>query len=383
MLASIPFWLSDHVMKTVLFVANTAWNLVNFRSPIIDALIGRGDRVIAAGFADRSQRALEEKGVVFHPLDIASKSVNPGSDLNLLSNLRSLYARTKADIALHFTIKPVIYGSLAARSRQIPAINTITGLGTAFIRRNWITTVVENLYRFALSGNSVMVFQNSDDLSEFQDRRLFRRNPYYTIPGSGVDLDSFPQKALPARERTRFLLVARLLKDKGVMEFIDAASGIKKQYPNAQFALAGPADVANRTAIPMPAVQGWEKEGIIEYLGELPDIRPAITAADCIVLPSYREGLSRVLLEASAIGRPMITTDVPGCRDVVEDGVNGFLCRPRDAQDLANQMGKFLNADHECRFEMANNARKKAENEFDVRLVVQKYLALIDEYTSN
>ncbi len=369
-------------MKTVLFVANTAWNLVNFRTPIIDALIRRGDRVIAAGSADGSERALEEKGVAFHPLNVAFKSVNPGSDLKLLSDLRSLYARTKADIALHFTIKPVIYGSLAARSRQIPAINTITGLGTAFIRKNWITTVVENLYRFALTGHSVMVFQNSDDLSEFQDRTLFRRNPYYTIPGSGVDLDAFPQKALPATETTRFLLVARLLKDKGVTEFIDAASELKLQYPNAQFAVAGPADVANRTAIPMTTVQGWAEEGIIEYLGELSDIRPAITAADCIVLPSYREGLSRVLLEASAIGRPMITTDVPGCRDVVEDGTNGFLCRPRDAQDLARQMSKFLNANHELISQMANNARKKAENEFDARIVVNNYLELIDKYSS-
>ena len=367
-------------MKTVLFVANTAWNLVNFRTPIIDALIRRGDRVIAVGTADGAERTLEDKGVEFHPVVVGSKGTNPLSDMRLLSKLRSVYASTNADIALHFTIKPVIYGSLAARSRKIPVINTITGLGTVFIRKNWITTVVEILYRFALTGNSVMVFQNSDDLAEFRDRKLFRANSFHTIPGSGVDLEAFPQSEFPATDTTRFLLVARLLEDKGVMEFIDAASRTKQQYPNAQFVLAGPTDVANRTAIPMTTVQSWVTEGIVEYLGELSDIRPAIESADCVVLPSYREGLSRVLLEASAIGRPMITTDVPGCRDVVEDGMNGFLCRPRDAHDLAKQMRKFLRLDQASRRVLGNNARKRAEEEFDVRIIVKEYLALIDTY---
>lgn len=365
-------------MKTVLLTANSAWNLNNFRAAIIDALLERGDRVIAACSDDGASRNLEERGCSFHPVRIDPKGVNPVSDLLLLGRLKALYSKLDPDIALHFTIKPVIYGTLAARASGIPALNTITGLGTAFIRQNWITHAVEMLYRHSLAGPRPVVFQNPDDLSVFRERGLVTDNPCHLVPGSGVDVEAFPRLDLPVSEPISFLMISRLLADKGVSEFADAARMVRREYPQARFRLLGPLGVANRTAIARDRMDAWVREGIIDYLGEAEDVRPFVADAHCIVLPSYREGFSRVLLEACSMGRPIVTTDVPGCRDIVTDGINGFLCRPKDAGSLADAMRRFLDLAGEQHREMGAAARARAVEEFDARIVVRKYLDLID-----
>ena len=365
-------------MKTVLFAANSAWNLNNFRAAIIDALVARGDRVIAVCPDDRASRNLQDRGCSFHPVTIDPKGVNPVSDLLLMRRLRALYSKLDPDIALHFTIKPVIYGTIAARAARVPVLNTITGLGTAFIRQTWITHAVELLYRRSLAGPRPVIFQNPDDLAVFRERRLVTENPCILVPGSGVDVDAFPQLDLPDPEPVNFLMISRLLADKGIVEFVDAARVIRGAFPQARFKLLGPLGIANRTAIASDQVESWVREGVVDYLGEAEDIRPHVRGAHCIVLPSYREGFSRVLLEACAMGRPIIATEVPGCREIVIEGVNGFLCRPRDAEALAGAMHRFLDLDSGRQFDMAAAARARAVEEFDSRIVVGQYLDLID-----
>jgi len=364
--------------RRVLITSNTAWNLANFRGPIIAALTARGDRVIAIAGEDRSVAGLTQLGCDVVGLAVDSKGVNPLSDLALLFRLRRAFAAHRPDVVLNFTIKPVIYGTLAARSLRIPVINTITGLGTAFIKDTWLTRIVEGLYKLALPGPRPVVFQNSEDLALFKERRLVTDNPCTIVAGSGIDLQEFRARPLPKRGPVTFLLIARLLKDKGIAEYVEAAGIVRTYFPQIRFQLLGPLGVANRTAISKAELSNWVVEGVIEYLGETDDVRPFIKAAHCVVLPSYREGMPRVLLEAAAMGRPLIATNVTGCRDVVDDGVNGYLCAARDAGNLAFKMRAFLDLSWGERQKMGNASGAIAEARFDVRRVVKTYLDLID-----
>jgi glycosyltransferase involved in cell wall biosynthesis len=258
-------------------------------------------------------------------------------------------------------------------------INTVTGLGTAFIKETWVTNLVECLYKLSLSGGRPIVFQNLDDLAHFEKKRLVSNNRITVVPGSGVDLNQFRAGPLPENEECSFLFIGRMLRDKGIKEYVEAARLVRSQYPAARFKLLGPLGAANRTAISGGDLSNWLKNGIVEYLGETEDVRPFIRAAHCIVLPSYREGMSRVLLEAAAMGRPLIGTDVTGCRDIIQNGANGYLCRPRDANDLASKMSKFISLPGNEKQNMGNESRATAEARFDVQNVVSTYLTLIDE----
>jgi glycosyltransferase involved in cell wall biosynthesis len=368
--------------RHVLFIANTAWNLANFRRPIITALLSRGDMVTAIAGADGAEAQLLSMGCRFEPLMIDSKGTNPLKDAGLAFTLSRHLAALRPDIILCFTIKPVIYGSLAARWRGITVINTITGLGTAFIADTWITRIVQRLYRLVLPGPQPVVFQNGDDLALFRARRLIGGNPVTVVPGSGVDLSSFGFVPLPKQGPVTFLMIARLLGDKGVREYAEAARQVGRTHQNVRFQLLGPLGVANRTAIAQSELRDWVAEGTIDYRGETDDVRPFIAAAHCAVLPSYREGMPRVLLEAAAMGRPLIATDVTGCREVVVEGSNGFLCRVRDAGDLALKVEAFLALPPDVRRRMGEASRALAMRCFDARGVAATYLQLIDKQLS-
>jgi glycosyltransferase involved in cell wall biosynthesis len=365
-----------------MLVANTAWNLHNFRKPIIQALCKRGDEVIVAAGEDGTSKQLEHCGCKVVTLNVDSKGVSPARDLEFLFALRRVYGTYSPDVVLNFTIKPVIYGTVAARWLGIPVINTITGLGTAFIKDSWLTTVVEHLYKLSLPGASLMIFQNADDLALFRERKLVTTNPIALVPGPGIDLQEFRTVPVPKHKRIIFLLIARLLWDKGIAEYVEAARVVRKYHQGTQFQLLGPLGVANRTAISSSELSSWVTQGIVDYLGETGDVRPFIKAAHCIVLPSYREGLSRVLLEAAAMGRPLIAADVTGCRDVVEHEINGYLCKPRSAGDLAFKMRKFIELPAAERQNMGNQSRVIAQARFDVHCVVKTYLRYIDEEIS-
>lgn len=366
-------------MTRIALCANTAWNLANFRRPLIEALLQRGDQVTILAGADHSLASLERLGCEVDALALDAKGTNPVRDLMLQRQIYRLLEWRQPQVLLNYTIKPVIFGTRAASQLNIATINTITGLGTTFIKDNWITQIVERLYRDALPRSHRVFFQNSDDRAEFNRRDLLCDVPTQIVPGSGVDLDMFAPTPVPSSKPDTFMLIARILRDKGIEEFVEAARLLKAQYPDIRFQLLGPLGVANRTAISEADVAAWVKEGLVEYLGETDNVRPFIRQAHCVVLPSYREGMPRSLIEAAAMGRPIIATDVAGCREVVDHGSNGYLCSARNAQDLAAKIRQFIGLPHQQRHEMGQASRQLAEGKFDVRTVVRAYLTSIDQ----
>ena len=293
--------------------------------------------------------------------------------------MKKIYEELSPNLVIHYTIKPVIYGSLAARDLGIPFVNNITGLGTAFIKTNWLTWLVKRLYRLSQKNADYVLFQNVDDRELFSRDRLIPENvPQEVIPGTGIDTDHFNVRPYPESNPVTFLLIARMLWDKGVREFVEAARQIKSEFSNVNFQLLGFLDVENRTAISRIQVERWDKDGIVEYLGYTDDVREHIAFSSCVVLPSYREGLPRTLLEAAAMGRPIIATDVTGCREIVQDGQNGLLCKPRDAKDLAEKMKDMIILSADERQKMGLKGRIKMEENFDQRIIVEKIVSRIE-----
>jgi len=378
----------------IIIVANTAWNIANFRLGLIQELQAKGYEVVAVAPADKHVSRITALGVRFVPIAMDNKGTNPLTDIFLFLRLILLFSKEKPSWFLGFTIKPNIYGGLAAALCGIPAINNIAGLGTAFIRNNWLTWFASLLYRLGLAKARRVFFQNEDDLSLFIERGLAPSSVVERLPGSGVNINWFSpnntaeQVLLPPsykvghldhRKKFHFLLTARLLWDKGVGEFVNAAKLLQEEKVDAKFQLLGFLDVANRTAIPRKMLESWVRLGVVDYLGEATDVRPMIAQADCIVLPSYREGTPRSLLEAASMAKPIITTDTAGCRDVVVNGETGFLCRPRDAGDLACKMKMMLSLTQEAREAMGRKGRERILREFDEKIIIEKYLKTIIE----
>jgi glycosyltransferase involved in cell wall biosynthesis len=445
--------------RRVVIALNTAWNLVNFRAGLIRALVSAGYEVVAVAPPDEYTARLAELGCRYVPLPMDNRGTHPGRDLMLLGRFYRLLRRERPLVYLGYTIKPNVYGSLAAHALGIAVVNNISGLGATFIKNSWLTRVVRGLYRLALGRSARVFFQNEDDRRLFVESGLVREVVTGRVPGSGVDLARFaltptlsqgergptctspacggggegealnqsppqpsPQlgrgemrgaagdggdtltsspspglrlphpnplpegeganvipKPTQRRGGIRFLLIARMLWDKGVGEYVAAARKVRRRHPDAEFCLLGFLDVQNPAAISRAQMDEWVAEGVVNYLGVSDDVREQIAEADCVVLPSYREGTPRTLLEAAAMGRPVIAADAVGCREVVDDGVNGFLCRVRDADDLAATMEKMIGLSVEERVEMGRRGRKKVEREFDERLVIGAYLRVIRE----
>lgn len=362
-------------MARILLSINAGWNVVNFRGGLVRALVADGHEVIAAVPDDGSMDGIAALGAEPVELPMASSSVSPADDLALFARYRRLIRRRRPDVYLGWTIKPNTYGSAAAALARVPRVNNISGLGTAFIRRNWLTHVARGLYRVGLAGSSTVFFQNEDDRAEFVGARLVKPAQVRLLNGSGLDLDHFAPAPPAQRDAgdVRFLLIARLVRDKGVYEYVEAARQVKARHPGARFAIVGFLDVDNRTAISRAEVEGWVAEGVIEYLGPSDDVRPHVAAADCIVLPSYREGTSRVLLEAGAMARPAVTCDVPGCNNVVTEGETGFLAKVRDAADLARGIERVIALGPEGRALMGRAAHARIATHFSEAGVIAAY----------
>jgi glycosyltransferase involved in cell wall biosynthesis len=366
--------------KTIALSINSSWNILNFRSGLIEALKADGHRVIALSPADGYQDRFAAIGVEHVPIAIDSAGLSPIRDLRLLLRYRRGLKRIGADLFLGYTAKPNIYGSLAAQSLGIPVINNISGLGTAFIGTGPLTRIVSTLYRIALRGSATIFFQNPEDRDLFLSLKLVSEDRSRLLPGSGIDLQRFAPSAEPRRPGPlTFLLVGRLLWQKGVREYVEAARLVRREMPDARFQLLGFLDVPNRSAVSRAEVNAWVAEGLIDYLGEADDVRPHIAAADCIVLPSYREGLPRTLLEGAAMGKPLIATDVPGCRQVVEHGVNGFLCPAADAASLAKAMLALARLTDEQREAIGAAGRRRVERDYSERIAIERYRQAILE----
>jgi len=358
----------------VLITVNAAWNLVNFRRALIEALLADGHRVTVLAPEDAQRQVLEGLGCRFIPLAMDIKGLSPRRDLALMIRFWLHFRREAPDVILSYTIKNNIFGALAARSLRIPFFPNVSGLGTAFLTGTFLQKLVETLYRSAFRKVPIVFFQNGDDKALFLDRGLVSGDQPRLLPGSGIDLVWFGPAALPERGSAAiFLLIARLLRDKGVVEFVEAARFVKARYPDARFQLLGPLGADNRSAIDPEIVKAWVSEGSVEHLGATEDVRPSIREADCVVLPSYREGTPRTLLEAAAMARPLIATDVPGCRNVVEHGHTGLLCDARSVSSLQDAMMVFLTSSQGERREMGLAGRRKMERDYDQALVISAY----------
>lgn len=366
-----------HVLMTV----NAAWNIWNFRRPIVQALLVGGHKVTVLAPQDDFVDHLTQIGCAFVPLEMNAKGLNPLDEWKLLRQFKQVFKQQKPDIILSYTIKNNTFGALAAKSLGIPFVPNVSGLGTGFLSGGALQFIVEQLYRQAYRHLPVVFFQNEDDRDLFTSRRLVKAKQARLLPGSGIDLDHFQVAEFPHGEAPVFLLIARLLRDKGVMEFVEAARQIKLDHPSVRFQLLGAAGSENRTAISAETVDEWVRDGIVEYLGTTPDVRPAIAATHCVVLPSYREGAPRTLIEAAAMARPLIATNVPGCRAVVDHNETGFLCDVRSADSLASEMRRFLNLPVEKQSELGQAGRAKMEREYDQKLVVEAYAHAIGNLT--
>ena len=358
----------------VMVVGGLADSLINFRGPLLRRLVAEGHDVTACApdAAAGVRRELAALGVAYRHVPIQRAGMNPMRDVGTMRALAALYREVQPDLVLTYTIKPVIYGSLAARLAGVPHVcSMITGLGYSFGTATWrqraLNPVVRSLFRFALAHNEVVFFQNPDDLRQFVDAGLTNDRQAVLVNGSGVDLEHFSVASLPVGTPT-FLLITRLLWEKGVGEYVEAARRLKARYPTARFRLLGPLD-PNPAAVSRAQVDAWSAEGVIEYLGSTNDVRPAIADASVFVLPSaYREGTPRAVLEAMAMGRAIITTDAPGCRETVARGENGFLIPTKDSTALAEAMERFLR-DPGLVAPMGARSRAIAEEKYDVHLV--------------
>ena len=361
----------------IMLSSNSAWNLANFRKPVIEALIAAGYDVVAVAPADGEEGRLESMGARFRPIRMRGAGTSPVEDSRLLLDYIKLLRDERPAMFLGFTAKPNIYGSLAARMTNVPVAATISGLGSAFLKGGLLGGLLLRLYRLALGGARAIFFQNPADRDLFIARRIARPTQARLVAGSGIDLGRFAPAPLDRECPFRFLLIGRLLLDKGIREFIEAARMVRARHPDVNFALLGGAADDNPSAVPQAELARWAAESIVEQLGVRDDVRPHIAASDCVVLPSYREGLPRSLLEGAAMARPLIASDVPGCRDVVDHGINGLLCDVRSAASLAAAMERMLAMSPAERSAMGAAGRRKVEAEFDQRLVADAYLAEI------
>jgi len=359
-------------MARIAIVLNASWNIYNFRLPLLRHLEAAGHEIIAIAPEDEYTSRIPYE---FHPIRIKSRSLNPLNHLAVFLGFLKIFRRTRPDIALLYTIQPNTHGNLAARCSGVRTISNIAGLGNVFIDRRFATIVAKLLYKAALAHPDTVFFQNREDMELFRTLGLVSAERSRRIPGSGVDINRFsPQAAETRNEETFvFLLATRMLWEKGVAEFAEAARSIKRDYPNVMFRLIGPLGVDNPVALTEQDMRHLTEGGSVEYLGVSDRMEEVIGQADCVVLPSYREGLPKILLEAAAMAKPIITTRVPGCVDVVEHGSNGLLCEVRDAQDLEEKMLAILAMGKEGREQMGANGRNKICREFTQEIVSVHY----------
>ncbi len=361
-------------MAKVLLLSRCSWTLYVQRRGQITSLLADKHEVVGAGAGgDGFESRVEALGIPFRPVPVNKRTVNPAADVRLVAALYRLLKRERPDVVHNFTIKPVISGSIAAHMAGVPRIvNTVCGLGYVFTdgANPFIRAVVERLYAFALARAHHTFFENSDDRNLFIERRMVAAERSSLLKGSGIDLEHYaPPPAAFEKEPVTFLFCARLLIDKGVGHFVEAARMVKARAPEARFWIMGGRDERNPRCIPQAELDRWQADGVVEYLGEKSDVREYMGNADVVVLPSYyREGTPHVLLEAAAMERALITTDHVGCREAVDDGVTGLLVPICDPAALAAAMQRMIDHPAERR-SMGVAGRQKMVREFDETLV--------------
>ena len=365
-------------MKIVLF-ANTDWYLYNFRLPLAESLRERGDEVILIAPAGAYGQTLRSRGFTLHDFCLSRKEMNPLVELRTITRLMALYRMLQPGLVHHFTIKCVLYGGIAARRLGIPSVSAVTGMGYVFTARAMKFAILRppifSAYRFALKRSHV-IFQNPDDREAFLSRGLVSIDRAHLIRGSGVDVTRFAQSSKPMQNvysaKLNIIFVGRLLREKGVSEFVEAARSVRSLHPEAQFHIAGEPDAGNPSTISPIQIHRWTDEGCVQFLGQCSNMPDLLRVSDICVLPSYYgEGVPRSLVEAAATGLPIVTTDMPGCREICREGENGILVPPRDAGALAAAIIRLIE-NPAMRKKMGVQSRKIAVSEFsEVKVIAE------------
>jgi glycosyltransferase involved in cell wall biosynthesis len=369
----------------IAIVVNSAWAAYNFRLNLARKLSKEGFEVVfIIPFDNKYSERLRLEFESFN-LRIYPKSLNPFKELIAFFNLFRIYRNVKPDLACHFTIKLNIYGSISAYLCGIPNISNITGLGSAFLNKSIFKFTAKKLYKFALSFSSKVFFQNSEDLNYFLEKNLISESKIELIPGSGVDLGKFKFTPIVNYKKFIFLMISRVIRDKGIYEYIEAIRTIKKTKKNyhLEFQLLGEVNLDSISAIKKNELNQWVDEGLIRYLGVTDEVQNYIIDCNCVVLPSYREGMPRAVLESYAIGRPCIVSNVPGCREIVDHKKNGLICKVKSSHDLAKKMVLMIEFPEDIRTNYANNGREKIVNHFDEKIVINAYLKSINNLLKN
>jgi len=367
--------------KKIAVIENGLISTYTMRESLMLFLIEEGCEVYILAHTNSFVTQVEKMGLKV--INVGSGNLNPLKVFRYIFNLRGALKKINPDVCLTFSIRPAIWGNLITRELKIPTITNITGVGPLFISKSLVYRAARRLYRNALSKTKKVFFQNYDDMNLFLERKFVNISVAERIPGSGVDYQKFSSIVLQEKDPNIFifLFIGRLIKDKGIIEFINAARSIKKKYPNSVFNVIGPfwTQTLKKNTITHAQLQNWIEEGLIDYQGEKRDVRKFIAEADCIVLPSYREGTSNILLEAASMERPVITTNTTGCKEIVTDKVTGLLCRVKDELDLAAKMEEMILLSEEERCEMGKKARQKIIKEYDKQIVMNAYLKAIKE----
>ena len=358
--------------RKIAFVGNSVLTMMIFRMGIIKALTKRYDITVIAPM-DGDVEALQALSVRFIPVEIDCKGTNPWTDGRLYRALKTIYRREQFDFIFHFTIKPNIYGSQAASVLGIPHINVITGLGYTFIKRNWLFRLSCVLHRVAMRNAEQVWFLNEDDKDTFVRLHLVAPHKVHVIHGEGVDTTYYhATQALP--DSFVFLYIGRMLRYKGADLFALAAEQLKAEYPSVRWQLLGAMDADNPDGIKAEEIENWVRKGTIEYCGVVKDVRPHIEQCTCVVLPSrFREGVPRSLMEAASMERPIITTDSVGCKEVVEDQVNGLLCEKQSLDSLVAAMRTMLETPQQQLTQMGQRGRERMCRLFDEQIIIEEY----------
>ena len=366
----------------IIFSGNTSWSMYNFRLGLMKKFIQFGYDVCVVAPEDNFTNKIIDEGIkVVTVKKLKRSGNNPLQDFSLYWEYIGIYKKLQPDFIFHYTIKPNIYGTLAARFCKIKSISIITGLGNAFSSNGILFRIAKLLYKLSLAYPVEIWFLNSSDKSIFISNGIIMADKGFILPGEGVDTTVFsPALHHPENTITTFLLVSRMLYDKGIEEFVEASKLLLKKRYALTSLLLGQIDYDNPEVIALEVLEKWQQEGIVQYLGSTNDVKAYIENVDVIVLPSYREGIPRILLEAAAMEKPIITTRIPGCVEVVEDGVNGYLCEIKNVEDLANQMEKLILLPIEEREKMGVAGRKKVLADFDEKIIIDIYRQKCDQY---
>lgn len=367
--------------KRVILVANSTWNIYNFRLNIIRKLISEGHQIFVIAPVDEYLEYKEAFPDVKHiPLKTMGRdSTNPIRDLLLLIELFRKYNWLKPELVIHYTNKPNIYGGFASRMLNIPSVAVVTGLGYSFIHKGFLNFIVRKLYKLSGKYHKRFIFENEDDKDLFIEEGIVHKENAKAVKGCGVDTKYYlPSSNGISESKLTFTFVGRLLYDKGITEFISAAKLVKEKYPETKFEVIGEFDSDNPSNIDKDYLVDWVDSGVIDYKGFVRDIRPILQHSDCVVLPSYREGMPRTLLEGMSMGKPLITTDVPGCRETIKEGENGFIVPVKDEKKLADAIERLIKLPIEQRKEMGKKGRQMAVEIFDHKLIANQIFSIIN-----